>query len=365
MVIRNEGADKDNKINGSEKDNKIFPKTFKGWYFRHRNIWRASFILIAALVFYFLKLADYYPSRIDLEHRPDFFGVTFSTKFCDDLGLDWRETYGAVLDELKVKYIRIPVYWDEIEKEEGVYDFSKYDYLLDEGEKHEVKFIISVGRRVPRWPECHNPAWLNRKDEIATRVATLKTIRAIIERYRSYDSVEYWQVENEPFLSTFGVCPILDSEFLQQEVDLVRSLDSRQIIITGSGELEFWNRQAKIGDIFGSTLYRVVYNSWFGFIKYPLPTGYYNLKAKLAGLSPERLMILELQAEPWVPRGKMMYQSEPETNKSMGIEQFKANLQYAINLNFRRAYIWGVEWWYFQKKYGNPEYWRIAEGLFK
>jgi len=48
-----------------------------------------------------------------------------------------------------------------------------------------------------------------------------------------------------------------------------------------------------------------------------------------------------------------------------GIEQFKANLQYAINLNFRRAYIWGVEWWYFQKKYGNPEYWRIAEGLFK
>jgi hypothetical protein len=48
----------------------------------------------------------------------------------------------------------------------------------------------------------------------------------------------------------------------------------------------------------------------------------------------------------------------------MSVEQFKANLQLAINLDFNRTYVWGAEWWYWQKKYGNPEYWRIAEGLF-
>lgn len=340
-------------------------EAFRAWYFRRRKIGLASLVIIVALAFYFLKLANYYPANIDLKHRPDFFGVTFSTKFCDELELDWKETYAAVLDDLKVKYIRIPVYWDDIEQKEGVYDFSKYDYLLQEGTKRGVKFIVTVGRRVPRWPECHNPAWLNHRDDVSVQVSTLETIRTIVERYRAYDSVEYWQVENEPFLDTFGVCPTLNPDFLKQEFDLVRSIDKRQVIITGSGELGSWNRQAKIGDIFGSTLYRVVYNSWFGFIKYPLPTLYYKIKARMAGLSPDRLMVMELQAEPWVPQGKMIYQSEEEVDKTMGIDQFRANLQYAINLNFQRTYIWGVEWWYFQKKYGNPEYWRIAEELFK
>lgn len=340
-------------------------ENFKNWYFRRWKIWRAVLVIVIILSFYIFKLADYYPSKINLVHRPDFFGITFSTKFCDELGLDWRETYAALLDDLQVKYIRIPVYWDEIEATEGVYDFTKYDYLLDEGAKRGAKFILSVGRRVPRWPECHNPDWVNHRSDTSAQAATLKTIRTVVERYRTFDSVEYWQVENEPFLDSFGVCPELDANFLQQEFDLVKSLDSRQTIITGSGELGSWNRQAEIGDIFGSTLYRIVYNRWFGFVKYPLPAGFYKIKAKLAGLSPERLMVMELQAEPWVPRGRMIYQTEKEINQTMSVDQFRANLQYAINLDFKRTYIWGAEWWYFEKKYGNPEYWRIAAELFR
>ena len=332
-------------------------------FFQSKILW-AVIVLILILAYYFLKIANYYPLSINLKHRPDFFGATFSTKFCDELGLDWKETYQAVLDQLQVRYIRIPVYWDEIEKEEGVYDFSKYDYLIAEGEKRGAHFIVSIGRRVPRWPECHSPAWLNRKTEIEARVATLETIKTIVNRYRDRASVEYWQVENEPFLSTFGVCPPLDASFLKQEFDLTRSLDKRPVIISGSGELSLWRREAKIGDIFGSTLYRVIYSPWFGYIKYPFPPVMYRLKAKLAGLTPDRVMTLELQAEPWVPEGKMIYLSKDEIDKSMSVKQFKANLQYAINLNFDRAYVWGVEWWYWQKKYGNPQYWEIANSLF-
>ncbi len=335
----------------------------------HRSVFRRRLLIIApfiifGVIIYLMKFATYYPSLINLQHKPDFFGVTFSTKFCDELEIDKKETYQAMLDELKVKYIRIPIYWDEIEKEEGVYDFTMYDYLISEGEKKGAKFIISLGRRVPRWPECHSPAWLNSKSDIAAKVATLRTIRTIVERYSDNSSVEYWQVENEPFLGTFGVCPPLDENFLRQEFDLVKSLDDRKIIITASGEMGYWKQEAKIGDIFGSTLYRVVYNAWLGFIKYPMPTAYYKIKAGLAGLSPERLMVLELQAEPWVPEGKMIYLSPRDINKTMSIDQLKANLQYAINLDWQRTYIWGVEWWYWQKKYGNPEYWRIATELF-
>ncbi len=332
---------------------------------RRSRIWHAILVMLIVLIFYIFKVADYYPRKIDLNYRPGFFGTTFSTKFSEEIGLDWKEVYLATLDELKVKQIRIPIYWDEIETEEGTFDFSDYDYILNEGGKRDVKFIISIGRRIPRWPECHSPAWLNRKDDVGSQVATLKMIKEIVNRYKDNKNVEYWQVENEAFLGTFGVCPPFSEGFLQQEVALVKSLDSRKIIITASGELGTWKKEAKIGDIFGSTLYRVVYNNVLGFLKYPLPISYYKFKARLADIKPENFMVLELQAEPWVAKGNMAHLTENQINKTMSVEQFKANIQYTINLNPERAYFWGTEWWYFQKKYGNPEYWRIAEELFK
>ena len=335
---------------------------------RFVHLGRKLLLLLAVLLAVFVlvfKVARYYPADRGLEARPGSFGVTFSTKFSDELNLDWKEVYGAILEELQVKLIRIPVYWDEIEATEGVYDFSRYDYLLREGAKHDAKFILTVGRRVPRWPECHSPAWLNKKSDTEAKALTLKTIQMIVERYRGETSLEYWQVENEPFLGTFGVCPPLDEEFLRQEFNLVRSLDDRPVIITGSGEMSWWRNEAAIGDIFGSTLYRVVYDYRLGYLHHPWPALFYRLKAKLSGLAPERLMIMELQAEPWVPQGRMIYLTTDDINKTMSLRQFRANLQYAINLDFSRTYTWGVEWWYFQKKYGNPEYWRIAEGLFK
>lgn len=321
-------------------------------------------LFIIFSLFYTLKIAKHYPKNIDLVAKENYFGITFSTKYCSDMGLNYKEVYQEILSDLGVKKIRIPVYWDEIEKEEGIFDFSRYDYLIDEGEKYGVDFIISFGHRVPRWPECHTPLWYNKKKESQKQKSLLNLTEKVVKHYQDRESVEFWQVENEPFLGTFGVCPPLDKELLEKQFSLVRELDDRQIIITSSGELRFWNQEAKIGDIFGSTLYRVVHNNWFGFIRYPLPTSFYKIKGKLAGLDNSRLMTMELQLEPWVPQGPITSLNQAEIDKSMSIDQFKANLQYAINLDFSKAYTWGVEWWYFQKKFGNPKYWSIAKDIF-
>ena len=107
-------------------------------------------LTILLLLFYTLKIAKHYPKNIDLVAKKDYFGVSFSTKYCDNMGLDYKEVYQEILSDLKVKKIRVPIYWDEIEKEEGFFDFSDYDYLVDEGEKYDVDFIISFGQRVPR-----------------------------------------------------------------------------------------------------------------------------------------------------------------------------------------------------------------------
>lgn len=326
--------------------------------------WHFIFLAGVALATYLFIIVNYYPFKQDLKHRPDFFGVTFSTKFCRSLGLDWKETYNAMLNELKVKYVRIPVYWDEIEKEKGKFDFSDYDYILDAGKEKNVKFVLAIGRRLPRWPECHEPDWVDGETGTALQVDSLEMIKTTVDHFKNRPEVEYWQLENEPLLNTFGVCSPFDPNFLKQEFDFVRSLDSRKLIITGSGEFSSWSTESEIGDIFGSTLYRIVYDKYLGYVKYPFPLAYYRTKAWLSGLSSDRLMVMELQAEPWVPSGLMSELTSEQIDKSMSIKQFRSNLQYAINLNFSRTYLWGVEWWYWQKKYGNPEYWWLATVLF-
>ncbi len=322
------------------------------------------FILLFLYFILSIKIFNNFPVKINLEHSPNEFGATFSKKFCEELGLNWKETYMAILDDLKVRNLRLPVYWDEIEPDKGVYNFNDLDYLIEEASLRQSNLIITLGRRQPRWPECHTPAWNNKNSPAKTEAAILKMIKVVVLRYKDNPSIINWQVENESFLGTFGVCPPLERNFLQQEIDLVKSLDSRPIIITGSGEMSSWKQEEAAGDIFGTTVYRVVYNRWLGYVRYFFPPYFYQFKAKLAGVDRTKALLIELQTEPWVPQGKMIYLSEKEINRSMSVNQLKANLQYAINLNFKQIYVWGVEWWYWQKLYGNPEYFEIGQTLF-
>ena len=173
-----------------------------------------------------------------------------------------------------------------------------------------------------------------------------------------------WQVENEPLLNSFGVCPPADAGFLAKEVALVKSLDSRPVMVTGSGELSLWTRETKLGDDFGATLYRVVWDIKTGYFHYFFWTWFYNWRLALNHKPTNQAIIAELQAEPWSPNGGLYNFPVAEANKSFDIEQFKANLQYAINLNWQSAYLWGVEWWYYEKQQGNSAYWDLAKQMF-
>ncbi len=324
-------------------------------------------ILAIILIYYsvwFFKFAKHYPRNIDLIAKKDYWGLTFSKKFSSELGLDWRENYISILDDLQVKYIRIPIYWDEVESQKGEYSFSDYDYIFDEGAKRNVKFIANVGHRLPRWPECHAPKFTKFQKDVENKLALLNYIEAGIERYKDRPEIVAWQVENEPLLNSFGICPDGDEEFLRQEVALVKKLDNRPVIISASGEISTWKKEGKIGDIFGTTMYRIVWNPMFGYFKYSTPSWFYKLKGRLVDIPKDKMIISELQTEPWVPKGTLADIPFEESSKSFNIDQFRANLQYAIDADLNQAYLWGVEWWYFEYKNGNKEYWELAKTLF-
>lgn len=295
------------------------------------------------------------------------FGVTFSKPWAEELGLDWQKTFLAVLDDLGVKKIRLPAYWTEIEKVSGEYDWFNLDWQIAEAERRNAKIILIVGQRLPRWPECHIPEWAESLSKEEQENKLLTVIQAVVNRYKNSPVVEYWQVENEPFLPKFGICPEFDKKFLDEEIALVKSLDSRLIIVSASGELDLWLPAAKRSDILGTTMYRVIHTEKFrlGYVSYPLPPSFFHLKANLAKYlaGAEDIIVTELQAEPWGP--KAIYEISPEErNKSLSIDQFKNNMEYAREVGFREAYLWGAEWWYWEKLHGREEFWNFAQTLF-
>jgi hypothetical protein len=292
-------------------------------------------------------------------------GVTYSSRYAKDINLNWQEAYIAILDDLQVKKIRIPVYWDLIEPKEGEYNFIDLDWQLSEARKRNAKIILTVGQKVPRWPECYIPNWT--KDDVAKKkVALLQMIQTVVERYKNNPEVKYWQVENEPFLA-FGVCPTPDPELLGSEVDLVKNLDpTRQVIVTDSGELSLWFKAASFSDIFGTTMYRTIWKEGWGYYDYPIGPRFFQFKHNLVKWidGKDTTIVIELQAEPWIA-GWTTSGALSEQFKSMNPEQLKSNVEFAKKTGFPEIYLWGAEWWYWLKTTQNhPELWDTARELF-
>lgn len=294
------------------------------------------------------------------------YGMTFSKDFAIHLGLDWKETYIALLDDINIRQFRIPTYWTEIEYEKDKYNFENIDWQINEASKRGAKIILSLGQKQPRWPECHIPPWAKKSAENTRQEELLDLIELTVKRYRENDAISRWQVENEPFLP-FGDCPKLDDNFLDREISLVKSLDpSRPIVISDSGELGTWYSAGKRADILGTTLYRIVWDKYLGYVKYPISSITYRIKAAIIMLATrvEKIIIIELQAEPWGP--KMIIDTPLEEQyRSMGIEQFRNNIEYVKHVEFSEAYLWGGEWWYWLKtKKGDHRIWNEAKKVF-
>ena len=313
-----------------------------------RFVWKILIWCVFVLIILYLLVSYSIPKKQKLSY-----GVTFSQKFSAELvGDKWKQNYLAVLDDLKIKDLRLIAYWNIIEPEKGKFDFSDLDWQFAEAQKRGAKIILVVGRKTPRWPECHDPAWAKMSD-VSYDDSLLGYVRETVNHYKNSPSLEAWQVENEP-LFPFGECGTTPISLLNQEIKLVKSLSDKPVILTDSGELGFaWPYLAAKSDIFGTTLYRYINNRFLGDIRYSLiPAYYFRVKAwwaeKVVG---KQILISELQAEPW-------------NNGAMNPEIFKEIIDYAERSGFPKAYLWGAEWWYVMKeKQGKPEMWEAVKDL--
>ena len=297
------------------------------------------------------------------------YGMSFNTMYANELGLDWKETYNAIVDELGVRHFRLAAHWPMVEPIDDVYNFSELDYQLNKAESVGADVILAIGRRLPRWPECHVPEWAAEKSWTDQQAELLEYLTVVVERYKNNPAITYWQLENEPYLEVFAKehCGEFVETFFEAEIAHLRSLDSsRPILITDSGNLGLWSGPYRHSDAFGTSVYVYFWNPEFGQFKTVLPAWFYWFKEAYVTLfyGEKETMLIELSAEPWLLEPVTEVDIETQFSR-MNDEKFSEILAYAEATRFYKQYLWGAEWWYWLAKKGHPELWEHGKELYK
>lgn len=313
-------------------------------------------------------------------------GVSFSCRRAKQLlpGVDCQRLFETMLDDLGARWVRLALYWDEIEPEPGRFEFGEIDGYVAAAEARGVKLLPIVGMKSAYRPEFFFPPWLKGGDiahgrppaddpEIAE--ATLRMLMAVTEHLARSDAIEAWQVENEP-----DVRPDADKRgwtvpngFLAQEIAAVRRADPRRrpVIVTDDSS-QFWQRGwidlLGLADGLGvgiltrrpngvfpgqDDLRRFEYGAF-------APDIWHQVVR--ADFAEKFVWLVEVQAEPW--EGTPATELRPDEAISISPSLMRSNITLARRTGASRAYLWGAEWWWYaRERWGDGRYWDTAREL--
>lgn len=309
-------------------------------------------------------------------------GTTFSYQEAKYLKLNWQETLGAIL-KLGLNPVRIGVYWSEVEKTPGEFDFSIQDEIVDQISRAKTEIILEVGMKAPRWPEFYLPKWLEKETKFSHHQTINESdigeplfqfLEKTIKRYRKRKYVRWVNVENEPLTPSGPDQLKIDLELLRKEVKLTRNLTEKPIILNSLTELHPLKRLIRekikkenslancylLGDILGISAYP----------KFPNQPKITNKKhwqflekwLKKARQDDKDAWIAELQAEPWEKDGTKNFK-DPFGNPSCNPKDVEHYFIICQKLGFQTILLWGTEFWYRCLKENNPLWWQTVSRL--
>lgn len=345
------------------------PKSYwrKGWWQKLVSI---VVVIVVITVGSMYGIAQWYIQSE--KSQPLNMGVSFIPDYAQSLGIDPQQTMDALLG-IGVKQFRLVSYWSDTEPSPGQYDFSQLDWQFKKAEAAHAKIILTVGLRQPRWPECHPPSWINLNQPDSQWQPQLEAFMTkVVQRYQRSPSLESYQVENEYFLQGFGTCTdtTRSRSRLVSEYNLVKRLDpNHPVVVSRSDNAVGIPIGQPQPDLFGISVYKRVWEAAYThrYIEYPYPAWYYGFLAGLQKIVTHKdMMIDELQAEAWPPRGQTIPQTSlAEQNKSLDATRLKARFQYGRATGMRTIDLWGAEYWYYRAQVlHDPSLWKVAQQEF-
>ncbi len=306
-------------------------------------------------------------------------GASFSHRHLKSLNLDPLSALSE-FKKLGLKWIRLGCYWDEIEKEKGKFDFSQIKSLINYCDKNDIKVVLTVGMKAPRWPEYYFPGWIDKRPTRLGKISKNNTIISggtklfidkTIKLFKENKSIKVWQVENEPLDYSGEKWWKIDFELLKEEIKIVRKIDpTRKILINLWGnelsKRKLYKKAIEVADIVGFDLYtkhQIPYLKWFS-----LYIGPFDSSPKIRKIikeikqSGKEFWIAELQAEPWEANGLIFKGNNPPSFRP---EKFEKNLEWGKSFKPSVILLWGFEYWYWRKTLGDLRYWNEAKRLLK
>lgn len=321
-------------------------------------MWTGGIITVLLIVVLILNTFVFTPVKDPI------YGVSFSKKRSEELGLDWRANYTALLDDLKIKHYRLMSYWDEHEHERGKIDFTDLDWQMDQAAKRGATVSLTLGIRQPRWPECHQSKWADSIGGHEWKQALYAYMEQVVNRFKNHPALESWQLENEGMNTWFGLCDPPDRERLIEEFDLVKKWDPSHRVIMSLSDQHGLPLGKPVPDVYGFSVYRIIWNDKFWpntYLVYPTPIWYHRAREQAIKLIQNRPVVIhELQMEPWGPKDTQ-YLSIEEQDRSMSVEQIGKVFKFARQTGIRNIDLWGGEWWYWRKvNHNDPTIWEAV-----
>lgn len=289
-------------------------------------------------------------------------GASFSLHRARELQLDPKATLYDALHTLGIKRFRLMSYWNIHEPKQGEYDFTELDWQMDMVAEAGGQVTLCLGKRQPRWPECHMPKWAEALPDRQWRSALNVYIEKIVQRYKDHPALESWQLENEALLKSFGQCPDNDYSHarLRQEFAVIKRNDTKHpVIMTLSDSWGIpWRKPD--ADVYGLSLYRNTINSKGKYTSSKRGPWFYKLRRAAVSLYARKpTFIHELQAEPWVDKSIAEVPIDEQLQKMDGDKLYE-NIEFAASTGARVIDLWGLEWWTWLKEQGEDSLWLSA-----
>lgn len=282
-------------------------------------------------------------------------GVSFSVKYAEELGIEPEVALETILDEIRPEKIRFMSYWNRHEVTPGAYDFSELDWQFELAEKYDVKVLLAIGQRQPRWPECHIPSWAGELEDEEYEQALLDYLSATTKYFAEHPQLSGYHLENEAANRAFGICPDFSNRLLRDEFDTVKQVDPKTPITISVSNQYGIPIQPPIADKYAMSIYRQAhFRLWGRDVEWDysfVPAHWHRLRTwMIQAVHRKETYIHELQTEPWGESATVNL-SLAEQNASMNAERILENIAYAKRIGSESIYLWGAEWWY----------WRLTE----
>lgn len=314
-------------------------------------------------------------------------GANFSCNRVVWLGQDCRTVLDAALDDLGLRDFRLSVNWNEVERAPGVFTWEEFDWQLDAIYARGGRAVVSIGMKAQRFPEFYLPDWVTAgitippnvhpEDYAPVAAALFPFLEAAARHIGAHPAVEAIQVENEPFVyfpshaNGWHIRP----DFLEREIATVRAADPGRhpILVTYASHLrsdDTWQWILDNADLLGQSVYTKRQRSpwdWLYFFPYQIGPWTPDLpqQARAAGQRGKQLWLTELQAEPYEQHRTVDPRERPGYRlRSISPRLLRENVQLARRSGATRAYLWGIEWWYYvREQRGEPELWETGRAL--